>query len=1186
MCKTLLDLVGNNKREEIKEQILYPTSEAKKNIDTQYALDGFLEESKIPFNANPVKYSQDPLEIGAIYLDDLYDLNIHIPKSFDIQSVDFNDISVIDMPSIADVSEQFYLDIIPCNFYAHRDYEFIGMEPCPPFTEQEEDYLKYVQRLQNNGSIFDVFTIFTGQKVSDTPIGIVGASALSDHFQRNLEKNAVQTASEYLETNPFRFAHTNNLLRFPYDISVPKTSLGKTALLLEKLSGAYFPFSYLPEDAFNLQNKADYSPQEYTKILLEYTGKGQKQELQRLILQNRYKPLLIDDDFAVKDNQYVYIGKNAPAPFADEFNVEYNLEDVTELITSKLGIEERTLPLINVYHNPDYGVTSNFSNNQNPNLFSDPQQFKFSEDESFETAIWNRNTENKLNPKSLLYKTKDIVNTDSQYNGPFMDSTDKKFVFKEGEGFITISKGDNVTAYADWPDDDDRLDYKVKKGDFFRAWTKDRKYSKLNRAISHRGLYRGIKSVLNNNGLPNIAPTYRSSNGETIRRYMFSIENLAWNDFLSDLLDCEKGDGDPITGNRGRIMWFPPYDLAFNENVSVSWNSYNFIGRGEPVYSYNNTNRTGTLSFTMIVDHPSIVNKLRGQRTELWERYFKGDKSVLPQIKELISKLPEDQLVQIKKFQDKTPKPSKLTNEPIIDERQKKEKEVEKNAVDVTAETDTLVFVSAYFPNNVSDLPFWNSESYVNTLTVNSNAGYQSRFQPAGLDYTFYKGVKRDAVYQRKTGSIAYPNRTNYNLNDNFFDDSYIQSQFQFLIDEARKRKSTSITFKFFGYASQAIPTDTSNFTLSNQRAENLKTWFSNKVTDFKSNNDIGELELILGEVISMSDTLSPDTGDDVDRDNRLSVEARRAEIKVEFAPAPIEEQPSIEPTLPQVAGDDNLTQDENLLPVEVIDFERLPPEILNSFLNINECDMFEYLEVYDPHSYKTISEKIKYFHPAFHSMTPEGFNGRLNFIHQCTRQSKNIGVDGIDNLTNFAFGRPPVCILRIGDFFHTKIIIDSVSINYDPLKWDFNPEGFVAPMIAKVLLNISFIGGQSLASPINRLQNALSFNYYASMNMFDPRSDSVYFTDNGTDSTEQPKAKIQDGIRLSEIISSKSLLEKGEISDQKLLNRVKEIRQRINPNAIGSTQNGVETIPLFENLADLKASLNLPLTAQEKNNN
>ena len=84
-------------------------------------------------------------------------------------------------------------------------------------------------------------------------------------------------------------------------------------------------------------------------------------------------------------------------------------------------------------------------------------------------------------------------------------------------------------------------------------------------------------------------------------------------------------------------------------------------------------------------------------------------------------------------------------------------------------------------------------------------------------------------------------------------------------------------------------------------------------------------------------------------------------------------------------------------------------------------------------------------------------------------------------NANNLAFGRPPVCVLRIGDFYNTKIIITSLTIDYDPLLWDLNQEGIgVMPMIANVTLQFNFIGGSDLGGPIQRLQNALSFNYYA----------------------------------------------------------------------------------------------------------
>jgi hypothetical protein len=56
---------------------------------------------------------------------------------------------------------------------------------------------------------------------------------------------------------------------------------------------------------------------------------------------------------------------------------------------------------------------------------------------------------------------------------------------------------------------------------------------------------------------------------------------------------------------------------------------------------------------------------------------------------------------------------------------------------------------------------------------------------------------------------------------------------------------------------------------------------------------------------------------------------------------------------------------------------------------------------------------------------------------------------------------------------------------------WDLNPEGIgVQFMMAKVSMQIHIIGGSDISAPIKRLQNAVSFNYYANTSVYDDRSD------------------------------------------------------------------------------------------------
>ena len=165
------------------------------------------------------------------------------------------------------------------------------------------------------------------------------------------------------------------------------------------------------------------------------------------------------------------------------------------------------------------------------------------------------------------------------------------------------------------------------------------------------------------------------------------------------------------------------------------------------------------------------------------------------------------------------------------------------------------------------------------------------------------------------------------------------------------------------------------------------------------------------------------------------------------------------------------------------------------------EYHFFKMLETKDPVVFEKLMDKIKYFDPAFHSMTPEGFNARLTFLNQCMRQGNSVTISDANGETkeitqttnNLAFGRAPYCILRLGDFYNQMIVIDNISINYDPLVWDLNTEGIgVQPLIANVSISFTFIGGGDLAGPVRRLQNAMSFNYYSNARLYDNRADRV----------------------------------------------------------------------------------------------
>jgi hypothetical protein len=167
----------------------------------------------------------------------------------------------------------------------------------------------------------------------------------------------------------------------------------------------------------------------------------------------------------------------------------------------------------------------------------------------------------------------------------------------------------------------------------------------------------------------------------------------------------------------------------------------------------------------------------------------------------------------------------------------------------------------------------------------------------------------------------------------------------------------------------------------------------------------------------------------------------------------------------------------------------------------LSECDYFETIKEETPMVYDNLKDKLKFFQPAFHSTTPEGLNSRLTFLQQCMRPGDTIPTIKqktpsskpeleYNNAVNTAFGAPPVLVLRVGDFYNTKIIPNNLSIQYEGL--DINPEGIgVQPMIANVTLSFNFVGGSGLKESIDKLQNALTFNYYANTEIYDDRADS-----------------------------------------------------------------------------------------------
>ena len=628
--------------------------------------------------------------------------------------------------------------------------------------------------------------------------------------------------------------------------------------------------------------------------------------------------------------------------------------------------------------------------------------------------FWTTGGEQNFNPKTLLYKTQQLVNNSE--NDVFINQTKKYFRDKEQDRII--SRGNAIRELS-------LLDIDG-NANFCRVWTVNDRYSYFN-AIRNTGLFfnsdspgegfsarqdKASLSVLMPNGIPKYHPSILDSK-TTRKKFMLSLENLAWADNLADLPLFEIGPGDPLTGTKGRIMWFPPYELTFDENTSANWTNTEFIGRSEPVYTYNNSKRSGSLSFKIVVDHPRIINCYRGMNNNLVERFFAGCVTPEDFIRALECAVPQTDLDEVKKkiYEKEHPK----TNLP--------EKEQDKGPVlyDQVKECDAT-------KENCKAKRVINEPSF-------------------------------DLI---KIKVLEFIKKQLNNTNPKVLITLKGFSSFEVELDEVKKVQPVTLADSF-----------------SKDLKDKLLT-FLNQNLDTKTYKNISPIKIEGGT--SVESSKSKDYRVDVlmENDTENSTEA-----------------------LPPEKGE----TPEEIDPTEAIN--------LIDNLIIDEGPYFDFIDANYPNYFKTISEKIRYFHAGFHSITPEGLNSRLTFLNQCMRQGPSIydkptSKDGVDvgiQPQNLSFGRPPICILRIGDFFHTKVAINSLQISYDGPQWDLNPEGIgVQPMIATVTLSIDLIGGHSLVGPINRLQNAVSFNYYANTEMYDVRSDTIV------------DGKIVDGVKLGQL--------------------------------------------------------------------
>jgi hypothetical protein len=758
------------------------------------------------------------------------------------------------------------------------------------------------------------------------------------------------------------------------------------------------------------------------------------------------------------------------------------------------------------------------------------------EDQDFKPSSYNstESTERTFKQGSILDQTQRIIDSQPQggkrlqHVGNAIDQVSKVF----HDGYKEMTKGSRVYKYTGAIGQEVGTEY-------CRVFAKDIPYLQYNDLQKVDGITvsgrRFSDSVLDNTYNLNIAPNkmeggHSSTNiiggaGNTgyAKKYMFSLENLAWRtgapgNSVSDLAVCERGP------NGGRVMWFPPYGLTFSESVSANWNSSDFLGRPEPIYTYKNTQRSGTLTWKIVVDHPSvlnvIVNKVLNNETNkvridgILDSFFAGCRKY--DLYELAKKYYTIPPGELSYLQDViTSKEATKEELQFIKETIQTGKDAPNKGGTVVAQSNSLgkdyfgkyINIGAYFGN---DYPKPNTAPNYTT------------------EYVRYTSPSNVNLYTQKNNGAALGNFFNKAVTPNYH---VLTGMTLDLKNQLTQYPDGSVTIVIDSSCS-APATQTYNIELSKRRIASLVKFFEedpntapfiNKRLLIKQGKPFGENQAAAQPLMASADT-GPYTADNVktagqtyncgDKDVNTpggdtqsgskdiftvpSMACRRAYIsQIESTlSAPVLPPP---PNYTEVLVGNVVTT--TVRTEEVVEQrirrDNITKRVLRNLLS--ECDYFETIKTETPMVYDNLKDKLKFFQPAFHSTTPEGLNTRLTFLQQCMRPGNTIPtikkntpsgapVLEYNNAVNTAFGAPPVLVLRIGDFYNTKIIPTSLGLTYEEL--DLNPEGIgVQPMIANVTMGFNFVGGSGLKESVDRLQNALTFNYYANTEIYDDRS-------------------------------------------------------------------------------------------------
>lgn len=212
----------------------------------------------------------------------------------------------------------------------------------------------------------------------------------------------------------------------------------------------------------------------------------------------------------------------------------------------------------------------------------------------------------------------------------------------------------------------------------------------------------------------------------------------------------------------GQQFYFPPYIKSIQNTESASWNTTNFLGRPEAMYTYNNSSRNASISFYVLTDYSQSVDIGRdwgsedmSKITATFDSHFtdsdvsQNDAKKLNQ--EKLRKLKAEQQVELENI-----------------EKKKEQNSIENVATQSSGEIDAASGNGSSQINAIKSVEIQNERAAKRSSDVNSSedAAFETETQRIRLESAkTTEAIGDEQIKSNRATNYSESNRTSGNIN-------------------------------------------------------------------------------------------------------------------------------------------------------------------------------------------------------------------------------------------------------------------------------------------------------------------------------------------------------------------------------------------------------------------------------------